>query len=121
MNQLILAAALFLAASPAFAHAHLDHANPPDGASVAAPSELVLSFSEHLVAALSGATLATEQGEAIPTGKAALDGADPATLHVPIHVPIGAKLKPGRYVVNWRATSVDTHHSSGSYKFTVAP
>lgn len=117
MKQLILAAALFLAASPAFAHAHLDHANPPDGASVAAPSELVLSFSEHLVAALSGATLATEQGEAIPTGKAALDGADPATLHV----PIGAKLKPGLYVVNWRATSVDTHHTTGSYKFTVAP
>lgn len=117
MRQFLLAGALFLTAAPAFAHAHLDHAAPAVGATAAAPSELILSFSENLVPALSGATLATEQGEAIPTGKAALDGADPAT----IHVPIGAKLKPGRYVVNWRATSVDTHHTTGSYKFTVAP
>lgn len=117
MKRFLLAAALVLAAAPAFAHAHLDHASPAVGATAPAPSELSLSFSENLVPALSGATLATAQGEAIPTGKATLDAADPATLHV----PIGAKLKAGTYVVTWRATSVDTHHTTGAYKFTVAP
>lgn len=122
MKKFLLAAAFVLAAfvlaaSPAFAHAHLDHASPAVGATVAAPSELSLSFSENLVAALSGATLAAENGANVPTGKATLDGADPATLHV----PIGAKLKAGVYVVNWHAVAVDTHRTSGSYKFTVAP
>ena len=38
-----------------------------------------------------------------------------------LHVPLGQKLKAGVYVVSWHVVSVDTHKTSGSYKFTVAP
>jgi methionine-rich copper-binding protein CopC len=31
------------------------------------------------------------------------------------------KLGPGVYDVNWHAVSVDTHHTQGSFSFTVQP
>ena len=102
----------------AWAHAILDHAVPSVGStSPGAPGELTLSFSEKIVPAFSGASLNSAAGAAIPTGKARVDPSDPATLHV----PLGRKLAPGAYVVHWHAVSADTHHTSGSYKFTVAP
>ena len=33
----------------------------------------------------------------------------------------GRPLPPGVYTVNWHAVSVDTHHTQGSFNFTVAP
>jgi copper resistance protein C len=114
-------AAFALAAAftaPAMAHAMLDHASPGVGSTVqAAPAEIALSFSERIAAGFSGASLATAEGAAIPTGKAVVDPSSPETLHV----SIGQKLKPGTYVVTWRAVSVDTHRTSGTFKFTVAP
>lgn len=117
--RLALTALLSLAGAPgAFAHATLDHAVPGVGATVqASPSELQISFSENVVAAFSGATLTTAAGAAIPTGKAVVQASSPDTLHV----PVGRKLAPGTYVVNWHVVSDDTHRTSGSYKFTIAP
>jgi methionine-rich copper-binding protein CopC len=122
MNKLlqfiVAAAAATCLPDAVWAHALLDHATPGVGTTVqGSPGELTLHFTEHLVAAFSGASLATEGGEAIPTGKAAIESSDPATLHV----PIGRKLKPGTYIVHWHAVSVDTHRTSGTYKFTVTP
>ncbi|MGH6674956.1 MAG: copper resistance protein CopC [Xanthobacteraceae bacterium] len=34
---------------------------------------------------------------------------------------LGRALKPGIYIVSWHVVSVDTHHTQGTYKFTVAP
>jgi methionine-rich copper-binding protein CopC len=106
-----------LTAGAAWAHAALDHASPGVGATVQAPpAELQLTFTQSVTPAFSGAKLTTATGAAVPTGKASVDGGG----HV-LHVPIGQKLAPGTYEVDWRATSVDTHVSSGRYKFTVAP
>ncbi len=124
--RMSFAAAFFAAvafASPGFkgsawAHAFLDHAVPPVGStSQGAPGELTLIFTQNIVAAFSGASLNSAAGASIPTGKAKVDPSDPATLRV----PLGRKLAPGTYVVHWHVVSVDTHHTSGSYKFTVAP
>lgn len=113
-----LAATAVFVPGGALAHAMLDHAVPAVGGTVqASPGELQISFTEGVVAAFSGAKLATAEGAAIPTGKAAVDPASPNVLRV----PIGQKLKPGVYVVTWHVVSADTHHTSGSYKFTVAP
>ena len=30
------------------------------------------------------------------------------------------RLKPGNYVVKWRVVGIDTHHTEGSYTFSVA-
>ena len=61
--------------------------------------------------------IAAAGGGAVPAAKAAADPANPAVLHV----RLGRALMPGVYVVNWHVVSVDTHKTSGSYKFTVAP
>jgi len=118
-RTLVLAAlACAFAATAALPHAFLDHAVPGVGATVqSAPSELELSFTQDLVPAFSGASVASAEGGAIATGKATVNAASPSVLHV----PLGQKLKPGVYVVNWHVVSVDTHRSAGSYKFTVAP
>jgi methionine-rich copper-binding protein CopC len=105
-------------APAAWAHAMLDHAVPAVGGTVqGAPGELQIAFTQNIVASFSGAELKTAEGAAIPTGKAAVDPANPKVMRV----PVGQKLKPGLYVVTWHVVSVDSQRSSGSYKFTVAP
>lgn len=109
----------FLASgTAAFAHAFLDHAQPGVGATVsAAPGEIVLSFTQNIVPAFSGVTLKGEGGAAVPAGKAVLD---PGTQNR-LRVKIEKALKAGTYLVTWHVVSVDTHPTSGTYKFTVAP
>jgi len=36
-------------------------------------------------------------------------------------VRLAHPLKPGTYLVSWHVVSVDTHRTSGTYKFTVTP
>jgi copper resistance protein C len=119
LRLLLLAAfACALAATSAFAHAFLDRATPGVGATVnTAPSELTLSFTQNVVIAFSGVSIAAAGGGPIPAGKAVLDPASPNTLHV----KLGHALKPGTYVVSWHVVSVDTHPTSGTYQFTVVP
>jgi copper resistance protein C len=115
---LATAAPSALIAPSAWAHAMLDHATPAVGGTAqAAPGELQIAFTQNIVASFSGAELKAAEGAAIPTGKAVVDAASPNVMRV----PIGQKLKPGLYVVTWHVVSVDSHRSSGSYKFTVAP
>jgi len=115
----ILAAfACALAATAAFAHAFLDHAAPAVGSTVkGSPSELELSFTQNIVPAFSGAEIASAEGGAIPAGKASVDSGSPNVMHV----RIGRALKAGVYLVSWHVVSIDTHRTSGTYKFTVAP
>lgn len=109
-------AATLAAATGALAHAMLDHAVPGVGATApTSPKALEITFSEDIVAAFSGATLATAEGAAVAVGKATVNPANT------LRVPVGQALKPGTYVVTWHVVSVDTHRSSGSYKFTIAP
>ena len=120
-NAFIKIAASFvfvLVASAAEAHAQLQKAVPPVGGVVtASPTEIRLKFSEGVEPRFSGITLATEAGVAQPTGKPAVDPADPSVLIA----AIGQALKPGVYAVTWRAVSVDTHKTQGKFNFTVAP
>lgn len=115
-RSLMMAAVLCaFATTTALAHALLDHAVPGVGATVtASPSELQLTFSQEIVPAFSGAEISTAEGAVVATKKAAGSG---NTLHVGLAQP----LKPGVYTVSWHVTSVDTHHTSGTYKFTIAP
>jgi copper resistance protein C len=115
----LLVAATFAcacAATVAYAHAFLDKAVPAVGGTVTgSPSELTLSFTQDIVIAFSGVSVAGPGGEAVPVGKPSL--AAPNTMHVHLSRP----LKPGTYLVSWHVVSVDTHPTSGTYRFTVAP
>lgn len=115
---LLAAAVLGFGATAAFAHAFLDKAVPGVGTTVAlSPSELKLTFSEKVVPAFSGVRIAAIGGKPIPSDKPVVDRAKQNVLHVRLLHP----LRPGTYVVSWHVVSVDTHRTSGNYRFTVSP
>lgn len=111
----IALAAAFVAglATPAFAHAFLQHASPGAGQTVAAPKEIDFTFDKTLEPSLSGATITDADGHDA--------GAGPAEVaDTVMTLPLPA-LKPGTYHVTWHVVSTDAHQTQGSYSFTVQP
>ena len=87
------------------------------GATVAAaPIAVTLTFTEGLEPRFSSIAVEDAAGQRVDLGDAHLVQDDQTRFAV------GLKpLAPGRYKVQWRATSVDTHKTNGSFSFTVAP
>jgi len=107
---------LLFAATPAFAHAHLDHASPAVGSTVAqAPKEVVLWFTNKLEGAFSSIEVRDQKGAVVNSGKASVDG-DGTQMRVPLKT-----LPAGTYKVMWRVLSVDTHRTQGDFTFRVGP
>lgn len=116
--NLSLAAALAtsLPTPPAFAHAFLDHAVPGVGMTVSGPvRELRLWYTQGVVVAFSAVSVASSTGGAIPASRPVNDPSDQQI----VIVRLGRALGPGSYTVNWRALSVDTHTTTGTFHFTV--
>lgn len=99
------------------AHAFLQSAVPGVGGSASAVSELRLTFTEPLEAAFCTVALSGPGDAQVGAAKAQADPQNPKVLVVKLAQP----LSPGQYKVEWRVVSVDTHHTQGSYQFTVAP
>ena len=99
------------AASPAFAHAALKVSAPQSGATVAAPHDLSLTFSEkvHLTA-----IKLTAGGKDVP-GVTVAHGDAAATYTVPL-----PHLAPAKYDVRWSAIGDDGHPVNGTFTFTVS-
>src|SRR5579859_1544063 len=112
IRSLLLAGAVFCAGlSAAEAHAFLDTAEPGVGATVtAAPGAVTLTFTEGLEPRFSSVTVEDAGGQRVDLGDAhQVEGS-------PTRFAVGLKpLAPGRYTVLWRATSVDTHKTKGSF------
>ncbi|HUI20722.1 MAG TPA: copper resistance CopC family protein [Methylocella sp.] len=105
-----------LAATAAFAHAFLDHAMPGVGGTVSGPvHELRLWYTQGVVTAFSAVTVTGPAG-AIPASKPVNNPSNQQEVIVHLGRPLG----PGTYTVNWRALSVDTHTTTGSFRFTVS-
>jgi copper resistance protein C len=111
----LAAAAVAVLAAPASAHDWIVEAQPGDGATVTALSEVALTFSGVPIGQ-EGANLVEVRGPdgryyetACPT----LDGTDVTTP-----VALG---DAGAYEVVWRIVSSDGHPVSGEYAFTYAP
>ena len=116
MKRAIFSAALaaaMLAATVAEAHPRLMTVAPTANASVAAPREVRLTFSEPLVARFSTLQVRDQNGRFVRTGRTALT-AGGRQLAAPL-----PRLAPGRYRVVWRAVSQDTHRVVGAYNFAV--
>ena len=113
-KSLAIASALYLglAASAAQAHAFLDHATPLVGSTVsAAPHEVSLSFTQNLEPSFSSVEVTGPNGARVDAGKAQISGST---------MSVGLKAAgPGAYHVHWRALSVDTHTTQGSFTFHV--
>jgi methionine-rich copper-binding protein CopC len=101
----------------AFAHAHLDHASPAVGSTVAQPpTEVSLWFTEALEAKFSTIEVRDAQGRPVQAGPATLARDNTAQLRVPLKA-----LSPGTYKVIWRVLSIDTHRTQGDFTFRVGP
>jgi methionine-rich copper-binding protein CopC len=113
MRRFVFVALALLAATPAFAHAHLKAATPAENATVStAPAEIVLEFSEAVEPEFSTIEVDDANGVRMDKGDAHRDAADARRLTVALQ-----PLAPGTYKVVWHITSVDTHKTSGSYQF----
>ena len=111
--RIALACAIALASSgAALAHAALHHASPEAGSSVSeSPREVTLTFTDSLEDAFSSVDVTDSSGARVDEGKSQVNGNM-------IRIALKA-LSPGSYRVHWRAVSVDTHRSEGSFVFSV--
>jgi copper resistance protein C len=101
-----------LGTTGAQAHAHLDHASPSVGGTVAsAPQEITLWFTQNLEAVFSTVEVFDGSGGRVDQGKPNISG---NTMRVALK-----PLPPGTYRVHWHALSVDTHTTEGTFTFQV--
>jgi methionine-rich copper-binding protein CopC len=106
-----------VASSAAFAHAYVKTAIPAKNSTVGSPpSEIVIDFTEGIEPKYSSIEVHDSTGARVDTGDVhGIKGNNKRLI-------VGLKpLTPGTYEVIWRATSTDTHKTSGRYPFTVAP
>lgn len=102
-----------LSLSPsAEAHAHLMSSLPAQGATIAAPGDIKLRFSEAPLAMLSGVELKTASGAIVPVSSKEIDKT--MIVVVPQHL-----LDTGTYTVKWHVVTADTHRTQGTFAFTV--
>ncbi|MDE1917367.1 MAG: copper homeostasis periplasmic binding protein CopC [Sphingomonadales bacterium] len=109
-------------AAPAMAHPKLVSAKPAEGAAASNITQVSITFSEPLIAAMSGMDL-------MMTGMPGMDHHQPMkmtgvkTSVAPDGVTLLAKLaRPlpaGTYEADWHVVSTDTHRVTGKLTFTV--
>jgi methionine-rich copper-binding protein CopC len=78
---------------------------------------IAASFAIALAASTAFAHAQLEKACAVPLGAAKTEAGNQAVLVVPITKALAA----GAYTVHWQAVSVDTHHTQGTFDFTVKP
>ena len=111
MTRFVLCLVLMAAATPAFAHAHLVKSTPGPSAKTKTPRHVVLTFSEALEPAFSGALLMDKEGRNFTGGPVKVNGT--------LMTLTPDRLAPGRYHVSWHAVGHDTHRTEGEFAFTV--
>jgi len=121
MKPILMAAWLFAwaasAATPARAHAFLDHATPAVGSTVhGSPPRVELWFTQELEPTFSTVRVLDQGNRRQDKGDAQVAPRDATLLQVSL-----PHLEPGRYRVEWRVISVDTHVTEGDFTFVVAP
>ena len=115
---ILVAAVVAIAMSNAMmasAHSFPESQTPSAGQTVpSAPAEVTINFDapiEKLFAKLE-VTGADGKNEAAAAPQVSDDGRR-------LSVKVGA-LKPGDYTVKWAVVGIDTHHTEGSYAFSIA-
>src|SRR5258707_162543 len=81
-----------------------------------APGDVRLWFSRELEGTLSRIEVLNAAGKRVDKNDTALSRDDKRQLSTGL-----LPLEPGVYRVRWRAVSVDTHPTEGSYAFTLKP
>ena len=106
--------ALVSATRMTWAHSFPEQENPAAGATLgAAPTEVSIKYDAPIEKLFDSLQVLDSTGQDKAAGSPQVS-ADGYQLSVPV-----AKLTPGDYTVKWRVVCVDTHHTEGSYTFTV--
>lgn len=107
---------LAVAVQSVAAHAVPEASSPaPNESLETAPAQLVISFNEPVVPALSSITLLTQAGAEVETG--AITAVTPENRVLQVELP---ELSEGAYLVSWRVLSaVDGHTTSGTFSFGI--
>jgi methionine-rich copper-binding protein CopC len=106
--------ALVSATRIAWAHSFPEQENPAAGATLAAPpAQVSIKYDAPIEKLFDSLQVLDSTGQDKAAGSPQVS-ADGYQLSVPV-----AKLTPGDYTVKWRVVCVDTHHTEGSYTFTV--
>lgn len=99
------------------AHAKLVKSLPAsDAVLTAAPTRLHLWFNEHIEARFSRITVVNARGQRVDTGDVAGDPAQPTLVTIGL-----APMDPGRYTVQYRVLSIDSHVITQQFGFTIQP
>jgi copper resistance protein C len=111
----VLLATVLSSPMMASAHSFPEKESPSAGQKIAsAPSEVVIDFDAPIEKLFAKLEVTGTDGQNLAAGapKVSDDGRQ-------LSVKVGA-LKPGDYTVKWAVVGIDTHHTEGSYTFTVA-
>jgi hypothetical protein len=101
--------------SLAQAHAFLDHADPKVGSTVkGSPSVVKAWYTEELEPAFSKIQVFDATGNEIDKKDVQVDSTNKSLMSVSVPT-----LPAGTYKVKWSAVAVDTHHTTGTFTFTV--
>jgi copper resistance protein C len=98
----------------AWAHSFPEQETPAAGATVAAPlAQVTIKYDAPIEKLFDSLRVldAAGQDKAAGAPQVSDDGYE-------LSVPVSA-LGPGQYTVQWRVVCIDTHHTEGSYTFTV--
>jgi hypothetical protein len=101
--------------SVASAHSFPEKESPSAGQQVSSPpSEVAIDFDAPIEKLFAKLEVASADGtnQAVGQPQISDDGRN-------LKVKVGA-LKPGDYTVKWAVVGIDTHHTEGSYTFSVA-
>jgi copper(I)-binding protein len=116
-SRLILAATLMIGpAGTSFAHAWLQSSIPAADSTVTrVPDQVSITFTSAIEPRFSTITVTGDNAQRVDDARPRAAEGDTT------HLSVGLRgLPPGTYTVAWHATSVDTHQTDGTYRFTVA-
>lgn len=117
--RIAIAGLALFASTAALAHPKLVSTTPASQATVAAPANISLTFSETLLP-VSGAelTMTKMPGMTMPPMKMQAKAAPSADAKTLVITP-ARPLPVGTYRVDWHVVSTDTHAVKGTFEFTV--
>ena len=111
----LLLIVLLLLPSLAWSHAFPDHSDPRVGSEVkSSPAQVKIWFDGGIEPLFSTLDVFDSNHNKVDKGDGQVDPKDNTVLEVSL-----PPLPPGTYTVSWSVIALDTHHTEGTFKFSI--
>jgi methionine-rich copper-binding protein CopC len=98
----------------AWAHSFPEQETPSAGATLnEPPAQVIIKYDAPIEKLFASLKVLNSAGQNVAQGPPEVSP-DGGNLAIPVN-----KLPPGEYTVQWSVVCIDTHHTQGSYSFTV--